>query len=268
VISISNHDSNFRLFYSQGSARIDGYDAIKYKWATLKIKIAHGIIQNIIVPGFGIDETQSLTTHFADDENGAIIFVTADLEQGFAKSLITQHLADYFKARNLKGDISLILNTPEHHLSELLRVILRIPELPKSWMPRFDNEPFPDYFTEVSKTDAMDLSDSDISQTEANDIMNAINAALQEDRFRPNIIFETEPMEREMGTDTSSKTLSLNMTGTRCDVQTHDIRPQEGCDAEIRGDNMKSGFAGEFYVDLILRKMLTAGFQAASTISS
>lgn len=204
-----------------------------------------------------------MASHVDDDENvGLTIFIAANQEQSFVKSLIAQHLADYFNVQNLKGDISFILSTPEDLISELLCITMAIPELPKNWIQRLNNEPIPAHLTAD-----LDLSDSDMSQQEADDIMQAINVELQDDGFHPSYVHRSEPKDDEMDIDTTPTALPLDTTGSHCVVQTYCIA-QSDDDNGIRGHNMKSGFAGEFYVDLAFKKRLITGFQAPSETSS
>jgi len=195
----------FRLLYSRGQARSDGYDAINHEWTLLRIKIAHGLIQHITVPAFGISETQPLASHVRHEENsGLTIFVAANQEQSFVRSLIAQHLASHFNVQNLKGDISFILSTPEDLLSNLLSFMMMIPELPKTWMQRFNKEQAPSHLTA-----GLDLSDSDMSQLEADDIMQAIKVVLQDDGFHPRYVQKDD----EMDIDITPTLLSLDTAG-------------------------------------------------------
>lgn len=156
-------------------------------------------MQRITIPEFAIKETQTRQSHFVDGENPTI-FLAADLEQSFLISLISQYLADYFGSPGLKGDIGLILNTPEDYLAEVFRVMWRIPHLPASWTQRFNDEPLPSQLVEL---ECMGASESEMSQTEADDIMSIINAASHmKDHMQVDYLSDSESeMESELGSN-------------------------------------------------------------------
>ena len=170
---------NGRLFYSCGDAQAFGLGVIKTKFEKLRITIAHRLIQHITVTQLGIEETQFRTTHFVDGE-APTIFVAADLEQSVSTSFISQHLAEYFGCPSLKGDVALILGTPERYLGELLTITLKIPELPNVWIQSFKADQLPIHLQHHIEIDDV-LTESpmtDMSQKEAANIMGIINATL------------------------------------------------------------------------------------------
>jgi len=159
-------------------------------------------MQRITIPEFAIEETQTRQSHFLDGENPTI-FLAADLEQTFLTSLISQYLADYFGSPGLKGDIALILNTPEDYLAEIFRVMWRIPDLPTSWTQRFNDEPLPSQLVQNLELEFMDVSELEMSQTEADDIMDIINTASRmKDHMQVDHLSDSESeMELELGSN-------------------------------------------------------------------
>ena len=115
---------------------------MKAKWDKLKIKVASGLVQHIILPDFGIDETQRRASHFVDDETPFIV-IDDDTNVNTAKVLISSHLAKYFDSPASESDIFVILVLPKEDLEELLKTKMDLPALPRSWSRSFESETSP-----------------------------------------------------------------------------------------------------------------------------
>ena len=197
------------------------------------------------------------------DDGTPTIYIAADTEHNFAISLISQHLADYFGSPNLRSDIALILSTPEHHLDELFKVMLEVPDLPKSWTEKFEADSPPPYlvpdpqqpFVAQIEVASSERPAKEMSAKEAEDIISLIKGTILEDEQAD--AFETS--DAEAFTYDANKLIETMSSLTLSQLKAHrhsstssisDARliGDDDYEEEIKGRNIRSGFAGEFFV--------------------
>src|ERR1700734_2325957 len=98
----------FRLFYAKGLAKSQGCEAMISKWETLRVKVAGALVQEIIVPEFGIRKVQSQPTYLVDDEEPTI-YLTSNSEltgRAITTHMVSYQLAELFKVPSLRSDIA------------------------------------------------------------------------------------------------------------------------------------------------------------------
>jgi hypothetical protein len=237
----------------------------------LKIKVAKNLIQSIVIPDFGIYESQTRTSHFVDGDDPTI-FIAADTKHSLAMSFISQHLAIYFGLNNLAHEIADILKTEVPCLDELLRNVMHVPTLPNSLTEDLETNSLLAHLTEDPVADISEDSKWQgvgFSKQDAEEIIEIVQSAVSEEDHEvqvkmPN--FELPTMDANtynmdnltavMGSlatngtashrrhsSTSSRITQRSSLGR---IQGLEYDPEEGM------RKLKIGFAGEFYVSTTL----------------
>lgn len=207
------------------------------KWETLRVKIAGALIQEITVPEFGIRKVQSQPTYLVDDEKPTI-YHTSDSEltgRAFTTHMVSYHLAELFKVPSLRSDIALVLSTPQSQIDVHIWRILNVqPELPRSWTAMLEASIAPSHLRTLQTSQiplpvqASSEIQVELSSEEADDIIRFINTTCEQSES-----FGTPPMD-----DTVPASLK-RLRQTSMDDE---------ADGEITQPNIRSGFAGEFFV--------------------
>ena len=217
-------------------ARNDSCDTLISKWTSLSIKKAGGIVQEIIIPEFGIRKVGSQPTHLIDGDQPTIFVTMESYSSRLITHLVSHHLAEIFGVPTLQSEIALILDT--HAAEENLWHLLRIPELPSMWTaalealcpaPRLMSDNIPS-----ARPAGEGVIETVMSVEEAKDIMSFVRAS--EDAS------ELSLADQDLGglqVDGLSSSLSFPLSQTF-------IEDEE--EAEITQGNIRSGFAGEFFV--------------------
>jgi hypothetical protein len=227
-----------------------GCAAVMKKWGALEIKTACGLVEYIQIPESGICDTNPLETYFSDGD-GPTIFVTAGVDRNSLNSMLSQYIAEYFGAKELKESIRHILETPEDKLGAL-----ELPDLPDDWEQQLENEFLQKHLEMDSEAD-----ETYLSKAEASDIMTIVSSALKGTSILDTDVFDMESADEEMDIDSDDIDSLFDPIdaghATRFDNATFENEEKA---ASKTGVHLKSGFAGEFYVDPVHKENVNRRF--------
>jgi hypothetical protein len=220
-------------------AKIDGCEAMISKWKRLRVKSARALIKEIRVPEFGIQKVQSQPTYMVNGEHPTI-FIASDSESPhFTAHMVGHYLAELFQVPSLRSDIALILSAPEHRIDDNFWNFLNVPELPRTWTALLEASAPPYHLntwqaSQINTPRVEASSEVEMSSEEAADIIQFINTLERSST-------ETFRLSTEDKALVSSISPSLKRLNHLSIIDDED-------EVEITRPNIRSGFAGEFFV--------------------
>jgi hypothetical protein len=132
---------DIRLLYHRGTALTKSREKMEQLWNDLRIINCQSLEQQINIPKFGIQMTQSRQTHLVKGPPKSTIYVSNSCSSSpLVMHYLVEPLAVYLGFPDLKEKIRSILDTDERDMDELLTRIFGLPELPMAF---FGSRPTP-----------------------------------------------------------------------------------------------------------------------------
>lgn len=213
------------------------------KWGRLRVKLARALVQEIVIPEFGIQKVRSQPTHLVNGDC-PIIFIASDSESPhFTTHMISHSLAELFGIPSLRSDIALILDAPERQIDDNFWGFLNVPELPTAWITTFEASTPPSHLntfqtSQMSTYRVESSSEVEMSSEEAEDIIHFINNWEQSSAK----ILHVSAQDEALASGTHRIPPSLKRHSILQFIMDDDEN------AEVMRPNIRSGFAGEFFV--------------------
>ena len=229
--------SKCRFLHERSFCVHEGCDVLISKLRALEFKMTKSLAEKIVISDLGINAIRNVPTYF--DQVEAAIYIDETINSSISGPYIGQHLASYFEVSSREDDLKLILLAPDDQLIDLSGFIFQNPELPEEWLTKVksarlelgtETETYDDVgqIDDDDKSQAMENNDISMSSEEAIDIINFIN------QFDDEMDIDVDVAD--------SQHLYDDSTGPR-KLDDEDVDPSNKL-----GKNMKSGFAGEFFV--------------------